>query len=34
MNGNLFDDLTDVYEAMINWPKRLAHEEPFFHGLF
>lgn len=34
MNGNLFDDLTDVYEAMINWPKRLAHEAPFFRQLF
>jgi SAM-dependent methyltransferase len=34
MNGTLFDDLTDVYEAMINWPKRLAHEEPFFRQLF
>ena len=29
-----FDDLTDVYEAMIDWPKRLANEEPFFHRLF
>jgi len=34
MSDNLFDDLTDVYEAMINWPKRLAHEEPFFRRLF
>lgn len=34
MSGNLFDDLTDVYEAMINWPKRLAHEEPFFRQVF
>ena len=25
-----FRDLTDVYEAMIDWPKRLAHEEPFY----
>ncbi|MDI9446320.1 MAG: hypothetical protein QM844_19330, partial [Planctomycetota bacterium] len=29
-----FDDLTDVYEAMIDWPKRLANEEPFFRRLF
>lgn len=29
----LFDDLTDVYEAMIDWPKRLANEEPFYRGL-
>jgi SAM-dependent methyltransferase len=30
----MFDDLTDVYEAMIDWPKRLAHEEPFYRRLF
>lgn len=29
-----FDDLTEVYEAMIDWPKRLANEEPFFRKLF
>ncbi len=29
-----FDDLTDVYEAMIDWPKRLANEGPFYRGLF
>jgi SAM-dependent methyltransferase len=29
----LFDDLTDVYEAMIDWPKRLANEEPFYRRL-
>ena len=29
-----FDDLTDVYEAMIDWPKRLAHEEPFYRRWF
>jgi glycine/sarcosine N-methyltransferase len=29
-----FDDLTDVYEAMIDWPKRLANEEPFYRRLF
>ncbi len=29
-----FDDLTDVYEAMIDWPRRLAAETPFFRGLF
>jgi SAM-dependent methyltransferase len=28
-----FDDLTDVYEAMIDWPKRLAREEPFYRRL-
>lgn len=31
---SMFDDLTDVYEAMIDWPKRLAHEEPFYRRLF
>jgi glycine/sarcosine N-methyltransferase len=31
---NTFQDLTDVYEAMIDWPKRLGHEEPFYRGLF
>ena len=29
-----FDDLTDVYEAMIDWPKRLGAEGPFFRRLF
>lgn len=28
-----FDELAEVYEAMIDWPKRLAHEEPFFRRL-
>ncbi len=28
-----FDDLTDLYEAMIDWPKRLAHEEGFYRHL-
>jgi SAM-dependent methyltransferase len=30
----MFDDLSDVYEAMIDWPKRLAREGPFFRRLF
>ena len=30
----MFDDLADVYEAMIDWPKRLAHEKPFYRRLF
>ena len=34
MTDTPFDDLTDVYEAMIDWPKRLAHEEPFYRCLF
>lgn len=34
LGGEAFDDLTDVYEAMIDWPKRLANEEPFYRRLF
>lgn len=34
MGGELFNDLTGVYEAMIDWPKRLANEEPFYRRLF
>jgi len=34
MNGQIFDDWTDAYEAMVDWPKRLAHEEPFYRRLF
>jgi SAM-dependent methyltransferase len=29
-----FDDLTDVYEALIDWPKRLAHEGAFYRQRF
>lgn len=34
MSETTFDDLTDVYEAMIDWPKRLGAEAPFFRRLF
>jgi len=34
MCAEIFDDLTDVYEAMIDWPKRLANEGPFYRRLF
>jgi SAM-dependent methyltransferase len=34
MSNSSFDDLTDLYEAMIDWPKRLANEAPFFRRLF
>jgi SAM-dependent methyltransferase len=34
MNTSAFDDLTDVYESLIDWPKRLAHEGPFYRALF
>lgn len=30
----MFDDVTDVYEAMIDWNIRLGNEEPFYRGLF
>ncbi|MCE5267256.1 MAG: class I SAM-dependent methyltransferase [Planctomycetaceae bacterium] len=30
----MFDDLADVYEAMIDWPKRLAYEASFYRRLF
>ena len=30
----MFDDITDIYEAMINWDKRLGNEEPFYRRLF
>lgn len=29
-----FDQWSDAYEAMIDWPKRLAHEEPFYRWVF
>ena len=32
--AELFHDLTDVYEALVNWPQRLAREEPFYRRLF
>ncbi len=30
----VFDDLTDVFEEIVDWPKRLANEEPFYRRLF
>ena len=27
-------ELSDVFEDLVDWPKRLAGEEPFFRGLF
>jgi SAM-dependent methyltransferase len=29
-----FDDLTDFYDALIDWPKRLANEAPFYRHWF
>lgn len=33
MSASVFDDLTDVYEAMIDWPARLEREGPFYRRL-
>ncbi len=30
----MFDDLSDIYDAIVDWPKRLAHEGPFYRRLF
>lgn len=30
----VFDNLADPYDALIDWPKRLAYEGPFFRELF
>jgi glycine/sarcosine N-methyltransferase len=32
--GLMFQDFADVYDAMIDWPKRLAYEGPFYRRLF
>jgi SAM-dependent methyltransferase len=29
-----FDELAEIYEAMIDWPKRLANEQPLFRWVF
>lgn len=34
MTRDIFHDITDVYEAMIDWRKRLANEGPFYRRLF
>jgi SAM-dependent methyltransferase len=34
MDAQSFDDLADVYDALLDWPKRLANEEPFYRALF
>jgi SAM-dependent methyltransferase len=34
MTERVFDDLTDIYEAMVDWPKRLANEAPFYRRIF
>ena len=30
----VFDQLVDAYDLLIDWPKRLANEEPFYRKLF
>ncbi len=30
----LFTDLSEVYDALVDWPKRLAREEPFYRNVF
>ena len=30
MSGNPFEDLSDVYEVLVDWPQRLARETPFY----
>lgn len=32
--AELFRDLTGVYEALVDWPQRLAREEPFYRRVF
>jgi SAM-dependent methyltransferase len=34
MAGPLFESRPEIYEALIDWPKRLANEGPFFQALF
>jgi SAM-dependent methyltransferase len=34
METNAFNQLADIYEAMVDWPKRLAAEEPFYRRWF
>jgi SAM-dependent methyltransferase len=34
MPTNTFNQLTDIHEAMIDWPKRLAAEGPFYRHWF
>ncbi len=29
-----FDDLADLYDALIDWPRRLVNEEPFYRAIF
>jgi SAM-dependent methyltransferase len=33
-NDQSFTELVDIYEALVDWSRRLAHEEPFYRRLF
>ncbi len=32
--GSIFESAVERYDAMVNWPRRLAHETPFYKRLF
>lgn len=34
MNIEIFADLTDVYDSLVNWEQRLSREAPFYRRLF
>jgi SAM-dependent methyltransferase len=34
MSGMVFTELPEVYESLVDWPKRLAYEEPFYRDWF
>jgi SAM-dependent methyltransferase len=34
MSSKTFDDFSEYYEVLIDWPQRLAHETPFYRRLF
>lgn len=34
MAAEMFADLADAYDALLDWPKRLANEEPFYREVF
>jgi SAM-dependent methyltransferase len=34
MGAEMFEDIAELYDALIDWPKRLANEEPFYRAMF
>lgn len=30
----MFEDIAELYDALIDWPKRLANEQPFYRAVF